>query len=477
MTTRRALERAGVASIWAGLTSIVVYAWAVIARSSWRSEDYYWSLAVGRWMMHHHALMRADVFSYTMHGRPEVLTEWLYDWGLAALVHADAGAVGPVMLGIWAAGMATSVWYLRRVGASWGRVGLVGAVLGVVNTALEMQGRALGLSLILVPAVLLITRAGRDNPRWLWLLGPLFALWVNVHGSVLLGLVIVLVEAFWAWVPATWMAGMGGRSTKRGALAWAVGASVVGASVSPWGPGLLAYDLRLSHNAQIAALINEWQSPNLASVLWMVVLLAVAGVLGRALWLRRGEAVLVSLAVGCTLGWLHAIRFAPYMLLTVGALFVSDPAPVAARRYALGLGAAAAALSIVVTVNSVTVPPSRIGPALTMAPRGAVSFLHTQKSGRVFTYYDWSSYGISRGIASFVDGRVDFFTGRILGIYMNVSDGASPVSALAPWHVRYVLWPSRTTLSTELSQDPAWRLIYHHGIVEVFERAGSRANG
>lgn len=48
MTTRRALERAGVASIWAGLTSIVVYAWAVIARSSWRSEDYYWSLAVGR---------------------------------------------------------------------------------------------------------------------------------------------------------------------------------------------------------------------------------------------------------------------------------------------------------------------------------------------------------------------------------------------------------------------------------------------
>ena len=62
------------------------------AMHSGLSGDAFYQLATGRWMLAHHAVIRHDVFSYTVFGRPWLVEEWGYALLLAWLV-AHLGAV------------------------------------------------------------------------------------------------------------------------------------------------------------------------------------------------------------------------------------------------------------------------------------------------------------------------------------------------------------------------------------------------
>ncbi|MGD0025559.1 MAG: hypothetical protein ABSC37_13215 [Xanthobacteraceae bacterium] len=51
--------------------------------------DTHWQIALGRWIMAHHQVPHSDVFSYTMHGKPWISSEWL-----AQVLYANAFAIG-----------------------------------------------------------------------------------------------------------------------------------------------------------------------------------------------------------------------------------------------------------------------------------------------------------------------------------------------------------------------------------------------
>ena len=54
--------------------------------------DAFYQLATGRWMLAHHAVIRHDVFSYTVYGKPWLVEEWGFALLLAWLVaHVGAG--------------------------------------------------------------------------------------------------------------------------------------------------------------------------------------------------------------------------------------------------------------------------------------------------------------------------------------------------------------------------------------------------
>ena len=56
---------------------------------------------------------------------------------------------------------------------------------------------------------MLLTKA-RANPRWLFLLPLLCLLWVNTHGSILLGLFVLAVELGWSLIPERFVQRIGG---------------------------------------------------------------------------------------------------------------------------------------------------------------------------------------------------------------------------------------------------------------------------
>ena len=234
------------------------------------SNDEFWSLAAGQWMLSHDRMIGLDPFSYTESHRRWVTDEWGSELALAAAVPGlRRRAYALYAIGLGGLGLVATRAYVRALGARGGRVALILVVLALGLAGVLVGDRGLDFSLVWLPVELyLLTRARARDPCWLVALPLLCLLWVNTHGSILVGLGVLIVELTWSFAPEGWAARLGGfgRSPHTGAIAVVVVASLVASCVTPYGPGLLLYDIGVSTNSQIGQYISEWNSPDFHSL-------------------------------------------------------------------------------------------------------------------------------------------------------------------------------------------------------------------
>jgi hypothetical protein len=443
---------------------------ATVARAQYLSNDEFWSLAAGQWMLAHHAFVGLDPFSYTESHRRWVTDEWGSEVALAALFRAF-GATAYSLYGIILGGLCivSSAGYARALGARGGRVAAIVMLLAVGIAGVLAGDRGLDFSLIWLPLELLVLTKARTNPRWLVLLPFLCVAWVNTHGSILLGLVVLAIELGWSFVPARLVERVGGvhQSSFSGSLALALLGSLIAACITPYGPGLLAYDVAVTRNTQIARYISEWNSPDFHSLIVLLVYGVPLAVLVACLWTRRIPLLEGSLGVLLFVGALGTLRLADYLMVVAVGLAATLPARApwgtTARRWAGG-GLIAVAIAILVAP---AVPAGTVSPTQPVQAFNYLSSLH----GRIFTEYTWGDYSIARHRATFVDGRTDLFEGSVLTEFFDVTDMTmDPDPLLSAYHVAYVVWAPNTALSLYLSHDPRWHVVDRSQVALVFAR-------
>jgi hypothetical protein len=434
------------------------------------SNDELWSLAAGQWMLAHHAVMGLDPFSYTESHRRWVTDEWGSEVTLAALVRAF-GSAAYAIYGIVLGGccLAATAVYARTLGARGGRVAAIVLLLSVGIAGTVVADRGLDFSLVWFPVALLILAKARTSPRWLWLLPPLCVAWVNTHGSILLGLAVMAAELAWSLVPPNVVRRINGtqQSPHPGPLALALAGSLLASCVTPYGPGLLGYDVSVARNSQIAQYITEWSSPNFHSVMTLLVFLVPLGVLVACLWTRRIPLLECTLAAVLFVEALQTQRLVIYLMVVAAGLAALLPSRrpwgTTARRWA---GGALVVFGIVV----LAVPAVPAGTVSPTEPIQAFDYLQSHP-GRIFTQYTWGDYSIARHRATFVDGRTDLFEGKVLTQFFDVTNvTADPDQVLAAFHVDYVVWSPHTALSVYLGRDPRWRVVDRTGPAVVFAR-------
>ena len=129
---------------------------------------------------------------------------------------------------------------------------------------LTLRPHLLGYTL-LATELILLDRALRDR-RWLWLLPPLFALWVNCHGSYFFGMAVLgaywlssLAEGKWAMVVAS-----AEQHNERKMLGLALLLSGLALCLNPVGIQLLLYPLNVGfqQTTNLNA-VQEWLPPDL----------------------------------------------------------------------------------------------------------------------------------------------------------------------------------------------------------------------
>lgn len=438
------------------------------------SGDVYFHLAAGRWMLAHHSVIRRDMFSYTVRGRPWIADEWGYEVALAWLVRA----LGPVSFWLVSAGSCSVALLLSA--ASWRRIGATGlwiAALACVATSGLLVGlapRPQDPSYALFAGELLLLRCARRDRRWLLALPPLLLVWANIHGSFLLGLAVLLLEILWSCLATSHAVRQVAPALPTRAVVASTAGSALATFVNPHGPALLGYALHVASSGRIAALVEEWQPPDFHTPL---LLLLVAGPVAWLLvTLGRSRAALhlgdVTLAVLLLLATLQAVRFLPYFVLAWCAAASRwsprRPEGISSSRLSLPLAACLAA-GLVIGGHIPPGAPLRGGAAVDM-PVGPASFL-LHRRGRVFTTYWWGDYLVDLGVPVFVDGRTDLYAGTgVLATYLAVADlTVDPDTVLARYRVRWVLWDEHSALSTFLAEDPRWRAVLRSGDAVVFE--------
>jgi hypothetical protein len=434
------------------------------------SNDELWSLAAGQWMLTHHSIIGLDPFSYTEAHRRWVTDEWGSELALAGLFRAfgaQAYTVYAVVLG--SLSLVASMAYARTLGARGGRVAAIVMLLAVGTASVVAGDRGLDFSLLWLPLELLVLAKARANPRWLFVLPPLCLAWVNTHGSILVGLIVLAAELGWSLAPAWLIGRIGGvgQSRHTGPLALALLGSLVASCLTPYGPGLLPYDIGVSTNGQIGQYISEWNSPDFHSPIVVLVYVVPLLVLVGCLVARRIPVLEGSLAAVLFVEALRTQRLVLYlMILAVGLAAVLParrPWGTTARRWS----AALLVIAGVVVLAAPSVPAGTLSPDL---PVGAFDYVSSHP-GRVFTEYTWGDYSIARHRATFVDGRTDLFEGPVLTEFFDITNmTTNPDPILSAYHVSYVVWAPRTALSFYLLHDPRWRVVDRTAVAWVFAR-------
>ena len=284
---------------WGATTALATFAAACVVVLGRVGGDARWLGALGRAVVQEgipDGVPYADAASSGWHNVP-VLAELAFHalmtlGGDDALLVAQAGAVVAALLVL--AGDA------RRGGASDRVTASLLLVVGFGCVASLLVARLQLFSLALFPLELALLRAEtRDPTRRVWLLVPLLALWSNLHGAALLGLLVaasyLLVHRF--------------RSRRVEAVAVAVAASL-SLCLTPALAATPAYYLGVLHNEQARQHLGLWARPSWRSPFDVLLLLAVLLLLWGVLAARPAAWQLVALAglAGLTLGaWRNGV--------------------------------------------------------------------------------------------------------------------------------------------------------------------------
>ena len=459
--------------VWVGAA---IYAMFVLAGNRLLLDpDTLWQITVGQWIIDHRAVPTEDVYSFTMHGQPWISTQWLAQVMYAA-AFALAGWAGPVVLA--ATAIATTFALLarfvsRRLPESATLVSVVAALALTVPHAFA-RPHVLALPLLVAWAAGLTGAADRrEAPSW-WLL-PVMTLWANIHGGFVFGLVLTGGLA----LDAIWKADASAQ--KKLLLRWFLfGVAAVAAScITPYGWDALLASQKILSLGEALPLIREWRAADFSSVGPFEVCL----LLGMGLALYHGIR-LPLMRIVLLLGLVHMALaqgraaeilalLAPMLLAGPLARQMAGPnaaaAPASPHRAALVACLAVALAAGTVAYASV----QRFEPHMHGSPVAAVTELKKLNLKRVLNDYDFGGYLISRGVATFIDGRTELYGEKFFVDHNAASGLMEPDNLfrlLKQYDIEATILRTQSAATKLLDHIDGWQKVYSDGIATIHLR-------
>lgn len=462
--------------------------------------DYWWHARTGQLIAETGGLPRADAFSYTAEGNPWVTHEWLTQI-IFHVVQQQLGYVGNVVLFGLIGGLTWLAVYatcrLRGLGEP-GAVVLVmwGSAMAASTTAVRPQAIT---ALLLAVCALTITRYKRGDTRALWMLPPLFLLWVNLHGGYVIGLVLlglaivgdtisVVLRHLSTPAEDSTPNPHAGQTplTRLIAIAALCGLATL---VSPHGLDGLAYPFSYAGTSNASMrFISEWQSPDFhdptflifgASLLLAVLLGIARKPLGatEALWgLLFAFMALSSLRHIA----LYAIIATPLLAARLATTIPWLSQPLSAWRRPLLVAVAWPLLIASLMMQVARAEPGGGAqlsrePGTAQYPAGAVDYLKQQDMvGNLFNEYHWGGYLIYQLYPDrrvFIDGRPDMYGDRFVERYLQVALLRPTWSEVLDEHdVRLVLIDRANPLALLLRPEEGWQEVYSGPVERLFAR-------
>jgi hypothetical protein len=440
-------------------------------------SDTLWQIKTGAWILDHRAIPATDPFSYTAGDSPWFAHEWLAET-LMALAYRSDGMQGVMVLAAAATGLTAAVLlhHLRRFLP--GIYAVTFLVVALSNAAPSMLARP---HLIAWPCLalwcggLVTARANRTVPSFALL--PVMVLWVNLHGSFMLGLLLAgafMIEALFD----------PGAHRRRVFTSWA-GFLLAAWSVALINPDFVAGVLFPIHLIGMTSLawIGEWKPTDFSRFQPLEIIILGGLALGFA-----GKVALPPIRLLMLLGLIHAAlsqsRNEP-LLGIVGALILAEPlgaslarsraeAVGAPRRWLL-VGAALIAVAALVVRVSLPVIPDRTGDTFAAMLDRVPPSLRAQP---VLNEYGLGGQLIFNGVRPFIDGRADLYGDKFLTRYHRmVSPDLNELGrTLSAYRIAWTIFPSGHPIIPVMDEMPGWlRLVDADGII-IHAREDAGAN-
>jgi len=464
----------GLLPLWVGVS---IYALFLLAGNRLLIDpDTMWQITVGQWIIDHRAVPATDVYSFTMHGQSWISTQWLAQV-MYAKVFDLSGWSGPVVLAASAisATFALLTKFLsRRLNESTTLV-FVAAALALTVPHLLARPHVLALPVLVAWAGGLISAADRREAPSFWLL-PLMALWANLHGGFVFGLVLIAPIALDAVLSTE------AAARKPLLLRWVTfGVAALAASCcTPYGWDSLLASQKILALGGALPLIMEWKPADFGSLGAFEICL----LLGIGLALFRGVK-LPPMRIVLLLGLVHmafAQGRAAEILALLAPLILAAPlarqiggADIANSNSAhTARGVLFAGIAIALVAGTVAyVSVHRFAPHMRGSPVNAVTELKKLNLTRVFNDYDFGGYLISSGVAPFIDGRTELYGEKFFVVHNAASGLMEPNNLfrlLDAYNIEATLMRTQSAATKLLDHVDGWEKIYSDDIATIHLR-------
>jgi hypothetical protein len=470
-------------------------------------------IRTGEQIMATHAIPRTDPYSYTSHGKPWYAWEWMYDLVIAAIHHVS-GLNGVVVFTAAVISVTFALLFrfiLRRSGnlAVAAFLTLLAAAAAQVHMLARPHVLSWLFTLLWVENLCRFEEGERSALLWLPLL---MLLWVNLHGGFILGLVLLGIFA----LGAIWRSVAAPRGRDREKIAQLVivfSACLLTTLLTPYGYRLHIHVYQYLSNSFLMNNIDEFKAPNFHGFVYeyfeLFIPLVIAGaMLGRdrltptrmllllfslhaGLYAARNipiSAIIMSLVLGplltlaispksngsSHLRWLHSVLDAgrgisDSMTRLEGQLRGHVPAAVvmaASVALVLNGGRVFSRQILCAHFDEKTLP---VKAAQFVAQRGI--------RDQLFSSDTWGAYLIYRlypGTEVYFDDRHDFYGEAFVREYGKAILGSRQWrEPLDHYHVKWVLVPVDSPLSSLLRESHDWCAAYDDGLAIIFCRAGA----
>jgi len=472
---------------------IYVFAYALLFASRHLSDgDFWWHLKTGEFIIHNSIIPRSDFFSFTNYGKPWVAHEWLSEVIFYA-IYSHLGFNALIL--IFAVVTALAFWIaLKRSSAYHPFIGGFAALLGVwsVLPTVGVRPRAFTLLLASIFLAILERYARTGKGRALWWLVPLMALWANLHGGFLIGLVLILLTILGLLLD-TWVANEKLRTSwpRLRKLGLVLLGSAIAGCLNPHGWRIYLFPFEIFFSPVQQREVMDWVSPNFQQPellpLALLILLTIAA-LGLSPRRPRPSELLLFL---CTLfATLKSNRHMAIFALVAVPLLTEylqnwlsstslkafgkpTPQSSSTREILLSL---LLLLPLFLFANrlraTVYGPPQQ---EMVKVPLKAVEYLkQKQIQGNTFTEPNiWGGYVIWELPSNpvYIDGRIDMYGDQFVKEYIDIIRGK--IDWREPFNrygVKIAIVNTKAMLSREMQDSPDWQILYRDEMAVVFER-------
>ena len=448
-------------------------------------SDLWWHLKVGQDILATHHWPTADTYSFTAQGTPWMACEWLGEVLLAAVQRARGlrGLMGlDLVLG---AAVMLALYALATLRSRSSKAAFVACLLLLFLTAVSLTLRPQMLGyFFLILTLIILERFRQGHAGTLWLLPPLFLVWVNTHGSFVVGLFAFAVYGISGLIGIRGggLESVRWTASERLRLGLVFLATLVAITITPYGTRLAGYPMDVAFSQPVnLAFVREWQPMPfnlLVGKLFLALLLGflLVQVILRPTWQL---AELILFLTGTVAACLHArllLIFVPFCA-PVLAVILSACLPrynPGKDKYALN-----ALLMLAVVVGIVRFFPSQTELETSVAdqwPVKAVQYLEQHPAPQpmlnAYGYGGYLIYALGGRNKVFIDGRADVYERAcVLPDYRSIRwVAANTLSLLRGYNIQSCLIARDEPLATLLAASSGWQKVYSDELSVLFVR-------
>ena len=448
-------------------------------------NDFWWHMATGRLTVATGQIPIIDSFSFTRAGAAFYNQGWL-----AQVLMYELHQLGGLPLVICTQALVIALAYgllLRLCALLSGRLRMSVALLLLTTMPLSFDNwtvRPQSYAFPLFVGFLFVLAQYRTGTaKRLWLLPLLMVVWVNMHGSFVLGLALLGIVWMGA-VVARFRTPQAGNASDLPKVAaqplalWGV-LTALATLLNPRGVGVLSYVRDLLGSSQVTTLVQEWAPPTVRDTSGAIFFVFVIGCF-LAIGYARRKPQLTDVLLFVAFLWLAlgAVRnivwfgfvATPILCVAVAAI-LPEPRSRPAQGSGMLNGILVGLLGLMLLIGlpwlkPVLLPPS-VGALLSEGtPVAAVQYLQRQpdRPQHLFHEMGYGSYLIwaAPGQRIFIDPRIELYPFEQWRDYINLGQGNNTRELFARYQIDAALLSAtdQKALIDVLERDLGWHVRY-----------------